>query len=83
MIFKDAFLALQGSKLSNIKTSSISKQISVTKIQIFSFREEKCSSIWSYDKNISTFWKKHTFIYIHNNSGNKNEDEKLEILFTF
>ena len=23
--------------------------------------EKKCSSIWSYDKNISTFWQKHTF----------------------
>ena len=51
------------SKLSNFKTSSISKQFSVTKIQIFSFREEKCSSVWSYDKNISVFWQKRTFIY--------------------
>ena len=33
------------------------KQFSVTKIQIFSFSEEKCSSVWSYDKNISTFRK--------------------------
>ena len=33
----------------------------VTKIQIFSFRKEKCSSVWSYDKYISTFWQKLTF----------------------
>ena len=58
---KVAFLPLQASKLSNFKTSSISKQFSVTKIQIFSFREEKCSSVWSYDKNISIFWQKRTF----------------------
>ena len=30
-------------------------------IKIFSFREEKCLSVWSYDKNIGTFWKKRTF----------------------
>ena len=23
----------------------------ITKIQIFSFKKEKCSSVWSYDKN--------------------------------
>ena len=34
-----------------------------TKIQIFSFREEKCFSVWSYDKNISIFWQKCTFTY--------------------
>ena len=56
-----AFLPLKSSKLSNLKISSISKQFSVTKIQIFSFREEKCLSVWSYDKNISTFWQKRTF----------------------
>ena len=52
---KAAFLPLQASKLSNFKTSSISKQFSDTKIQIFSFRKEKCSSVWSYEKNISIF----------------------------
>ena len=26
----------------------------ITKIQIFSYRKETCSSVWSYDKNIST-----------------------------
>ena len=56
-----AFLPLQASKYSNFKTSSISKRFSVTKIQIFSFREEKCSFVWSYDKSISTFWQKRTF----------------------
>ena len=45
---RSAFLPLQASKLSN----SISKQLSVTKIQIFSFRKEKCWSVWSYDKNV-------------------------------
>ena len=35
-------MPLQGSKLSNFKTSSIFEQFLVTKIQIFSFREEKC-----------------------------------------
>ena len=30
-------------------------------IQIFSFMEEKCSSVCSYDKNIVTFWQKRTF----------------------
>ena len=35
--------------------------LKITKIQIFSFRKEKGSSVWSYDKNISTFWQKHTF----------------------
>ena len=49
---KAAFLPLQGSKLSNFKAVSISKQFSVTEIQIFSFKEKKCSSGWSYDKNI-------------------------------
>ena len=29
--------------------------LKIPKIQIL--REEKCSSVWSYDKNISTFWK--------------------------
>ena len=33
-------------------TPSISKQFSVTKIQIFSFWKEKYSSVWSYDKNV-------------------------------
>ena len=32
------------------------------KIQIFSFREEKYSSVWSYHKSISIFWQKRTFI---------------------
>ena len=45
----------------NFKTSSISKQFPITKFQIFSFREDKCSSVWNYDKNISTSWKKCTF----------------------
>ena len=34
---------------------------SVNKIETFSFGEEKCLSVWNYDKNISTFWKKCTF----------------------
>jgi hypothetical protein len=46
----------------SFKTFSISKHFLVTKIQIFSFRAEKCSSVWSYDKNISIFWQKRTFI---------------------
>ena len=33
----------------------------ITKIQIFKFRKVKCSSVWRYDKNISTFWQKRTF----------------------
>ena len=56
-----AFLPLQASKYSNFKISSITKQFSTTNIQIFSFSKEKCSSVWSYDKNISTFWQKCTF----------------------
>ena len=36
------FENLQGSKLSKLKTSSISKQFSDTKIQIFKFRKIKC-----------------------------------------
>ena len=31
--------------------------------QIFSFRKEKSSSVWSYDKSISTFWQK-KYLYI-------------------
>ena len=50
-------MPLQGSKLSHFKTSSISKKFSVTKIQIFSFRKEKCSSVWSYDKKSVSFDK--------------------------
>ena len=61
MIFKAAFSPLQASKYSNLKISSLSKQFSFTKIQSFSFREEKCFFVWSYDKNISTFWHKRTF----------------------
>ena len=56
-----AFLPLQASKYSKSKISANSKQFSDTKIQIFSFREEKCSFVWSYDKNISTLWQKRTF----------------------
>jgi hypothetical protein len=37
------------------------RNISDTKIQIFNFREVKCSSVWRYDKNISIFWQKRTF----------------------
>ena len=29
--------------------------LKITKIQIFSFRKEKCSSVWRYDKDISAF----------------------------
>ena len=36
--------------------------LKITKIQIFNFREEKCSSVWSYVENIRTFWKKRTFM---------------------
>ena len=54
-------MPLQASKYSNLKISSLSKQFSFTKIQSFSFREEKCFFVWSYDKNISTFWHKRTF----------------------
>ena len=35
--------------------------LKITKIQSFGFREEKCSSVCSYDKNIDTFWQKRTF----------------------
>ena len=31
-------------------TSSFSKQLSVTEIQIFKFREVKCSSVWRHEK---------------------------------
>ena len=49
VIFKAALalFPLQGSKLSNFKASSISKQFSVTKIQIFSFRENKNENLRS------------------------------------
>ena len=47
-----AFLPLHGSKLSNFKTTLFSKQFPVTKIQIFSFREENCLFVWCYDKNV-------------------------------
>ena len=57
-------MPLQGSKLSNFKTSSVSKQFSVTKIQIFSFREAKCSSVWSHQRSISIFWQKRTFNHL-------------------
>ena len=39
-------------KLSNVKTSPISKQISVTKIQIFKLGKRKGSYDWGYDKCI-------------------------------
>ena len=62
-------MTLQASDLSNFKASFISEQFSVTKIQIFSFRKEKCLSVWSYDKNISMYiltktylYKKHVFV---------------------
>ena len=35
--------------------------IKITKIQIFSFWIEKCLSVWSYDKTISTVWQRQTF----------------------
>ena len=63
VIFKAAFLPLQASKYSNLKISSLSKQFSFTKIQSFSFREEKCFFVWSYDKNISTFLLTQTYLY--------------------
>ena len=53
-----AFLPLQASKLSNLKTFSISKQISVTKIQNFKLRKIKGSYLLRNDKCINTFWKK-------------------------
>ena len=49
------FLSLKASKLPNLKASSIFKQFSVTKNQIFSFKKEKCSSVWRFDKNIIIF----------------------------
>ena len=49
-----AFLPLQASKYSNFNISSISKQFSVS-------GKKKCLFALSYDKNISTFWKKRTF----------------------
>ena len=49
-----AFLFLQASKYSNFNISSISKQFSVS-------GKKKCLFALSYDKNISTFWKKRTF----------------------
>ena len=59
-----AFLPLQASKLSKLKTSSISKQIPVTKIQIFKLRKIKGSYVWGNDKCLGTFWKKATFTYL-------------------
>ena len=35
--------------------------LKITKIQIFKFREVKCSSVWRYDKNIRFFLQKRTF----------------------
>ena len=55
---------LQASKLSNLRTSLISRQILVTKIQIFELRKIKGWYVWGNDKYISTLWKKHTFIYL-------------------
>ena len=43
-------------------TSSISMQISATKIQIFRLWKVKGSCIWGYDKTISPFYKKAKFI---------------------
>ena len=61
--FLGAFLlGFQTSKLSNLKTFSISNQILVPKIQIFKLRKIKSSYVWENDKCISsTFWKKYTF----------------------
>ena len=56
-----AFLPLQSSKLSNLKTTSISMQILVTISQIFMLRKIKDSYVWRNDKCISTFWEKATF----------------------
>jgi hypothetical protein len=52
---KGGFLALTSLYFSNFETFSIFKQFSVAKIQIFSFKKEKCLSVWRYDKNISIF----------------------------
>ena len=51
------------SKYSNFKISSISKQFSVTRIQIFSFKEEKCSVVCSYNKNISKYFLTKMYLY--------------------
>ena len=57
-----AFLPLP--KLSNFNTSSISRQISVTKIQIFKLRKIKGSYVWGNGKCINTFWRKVTFSHL-------------------
>ena len=71
-----AFSPLKTSKLSNFKSSSITKQFSVTKIQTLKFRKMKCSTV-SYDKNIIIFWRKRTFkrkslMHTSNATNNKN-----------
>ena len=38
--------------------------LKIAKIQIFSFREEKCLSVWNYDKNISTLMYLYLFLYL-------------------
>ena len=55
---KVVFLPIQAL---SFQKSSILKQISVAKIQIISFREEKCLSVWSYDKNIIIFLQNGSF----------------------
>ena len=69
-----AFLRLQASKLSNLKTSSISKPILVTKIQIFKlrkickkfhmFEEMKNASVLS-EKKLPLAWFGWTLFYYH------------------
>ena len=48
-------------KLESLEACKGKKALKITKIQIFSFREEKWLSVWCCDKNISTFWQKRTF----------------------
>ena len=53
-----------------------------SKLQIFSFREEKCPSVWSYDKNISTFWQNRTFKAFGEESSIDEIEEVVEIMDT-
>ena len=52
---------LKFESLEPCKGNKAKAALKITKIQIFRLREEKCSSLWSFDKNISIFWQKCTF----------------------
>ena len=50
--------------------------------KFISFREEKCLSVWSYDKNISTFWQKRTFKAFGEESSIDEIEEVVEMMDT-